>query len=893
MRVAVLGPTRIWRGDQEVQLPAGNVGSLLRLFLLRPDEARSALELQRVLWPGSEDQRGDRHRLQVTVSRLRSFLSEERLAEGSWQLTVSDGRYSLSIPPGGLDRRTFEELAAAALSSGDVTVATQALELWRGHPYEGFPMSPEVAAEAAALGELRRRLFDLCATADSAETVPAAKVQPPWPAGTLLERRLATSAPAVGEVDVLAVVAPPGFGKSTLLAQWAARQTAPVAWVNLDPGDEDPVRLWRAIGRALGEAFGVGPDALVGHGVDARAGSAAMLEDLASRRGSKATFGLVLDDLHVLRSANAVDEVARLLRSLPMGATVAIATREQVPAALSEDGAGRRLRTLSEADLRFALEEVEQLVGDDDERARWLHERTDGWPVAVTALHRSGAELTMPPPPAMAQYIDDEVISLLPEWVERIVVQIVHLDAFTVDLCEAVTGQEDAGAALAWLRARGLFLVDTGDDADQGWSRFHPMIAAVARRRGAATLNLDRIWRRAAVWHRDHGFDEAALGYAVKAGDRATIGALAGGVLLDSALRGEGVRCVQWLQRIRPDDLADDFRSHGIAVYLAVEWMDRDDRASWLRSRSLHFGDADDGVGVLVAAIEAMREGREAEAIERSELVVHRCLEGTWPEVGELSQLLLGSAFSNLLRAKVLSGELKHDDPLFPSAVTLLRPHAPLLAAFVHSFWGLVALVDGEVDIAESLAEEQYQARLRRELGRPAKRSNSVLGALLASLRTTAPERLLEIARDIEDIPPLHERKGQHTEGTLAMLALAAIYRRAGFGDHAEPLERRAAGLRRTFADTAFLDRYDQWLMGSLGGSQHAPGSTLGSLTPRQREVAAHLASTLSLDEIAEKLFISRHTLRTHLREIYRRLGVGSRHEAIVRLDHLAESPRR
>jgi DNA-binding CsgD family transcriptional regulator len=264
---------------------------------------------------------------------------------------------------------------------------------------------------------------------------------------------------------------------------------------------------------------------------------------------------------------------------------------------------------------------------------------------------------------------------------------------------------------------------------------------------------------------------------------------------------------------------------------------------------------------------------------------MHRCLEGSWSGVDELSPLLLGSAFSNLLRARVFQDTARHDDELFPAAIGLLRPRSPLLAAFAGSIWGFVAFADGEHELASSLAEEFFQARRPKELVRPVRRDNSVLGALIAACRTTDADQLRRLGEGIEDAVAEREARGQHTEATLARLVVAGIYERGGWTDLAAPHRASVSALRRTFDDAPFIDRFDAAVTAmSSAVSPRAAARVEDLLTPRQQVVARHLASGLSVEEIAAQLFISRHTLRTHLREIYRRLGVRSRHEAVLRL---------
>ena len=602
-----------------------------------------------------------------------------------------------------------------------------------------------------------------------------------------------------------------------------------------------------------------------------------MLEHLAHQRTQ---FGLVLDDLHHLNNAAAQAEVARIVAALPAGCTVAVGSRDELPIAMRTAAGARGVHAVSEADLRFDVAEIQSLVGGDRKRATLLHAATGGWPAAVTALDRSGADIPNAPPDGLEQYIETEVLAQLPEWVDRFVLEVAHLDAFTIDLCEAVSGRDDIVAALGWLRDRGLFLDDIGANEAGGWARLQPMVAAVARHRAASRLNAHRLWTRASEWHHAHGRDDDALHYALLAHNRALVTALSGDVLIDAALRGEAVRCVQWLRRLVPADLASDSRAHGIAVYLAVEWMDVDEREPWLRSRERDFGGDDDAVWTLVNAIAAMRDGRSSQSIELSERVVHRCLEGSWPDVGEFNTLLLGSAFSNLLRARVLQGDMEPNDPLFGSAISLIRPRSPLLASWVNSFWGLVAFAAGDYELAAAQADAFYQVRRLKELGRPVRADNAPLGAAVAATRTQDPVELKRLADGLEDVPRLLETKGQYTEATLARLVASGLYRRAGLDAQADAHGRRAEAMLATFPDARFLVRIRD-RMAALPGTNGAAGPVAPAdlLTPQQRVVANYLKTDLTLDEIASRMFISRHTLRTHIRNIYRRLGAHSRVE--------------
>src|SRR5262245_33595116 len=63
---------------------------------------------------------------------------------------------------------------------------------------------------------------------------------------TALVNRLRTSS-----APIVLVTAPAGYGKTTVLAQWCARDIRPFAWLTLTPGDDHPVTFLRALVGAL------------------------------------------------------------------------------------------------------------------------------------------------------------------------------------------------------------------------------------------------------------------------------------------------------------------------------------------------------------------------------------------------------------------------------------------------------------------------------------------------------------------------------------------------------------------------------------------------------------------------------------------------------------------
>ena len=68
---------------------------------------------------------------------------------------------------------------------------------------------------------------------------------------------------------------------------------------------------------------------------------------------------------------------------------------------------------------------------------------------------------------------------------------------------------------------------------------------------------------------------------------------------------------------------------------------------------------------------------------------------------------------------------------------------------------------------------------------------------------------------------------------------------------------------------------------GRRGGG--VPDSIAEALSARELEVLLLLDEHLGTDEIAQRLFISEHTVRSHVKSLLRKLGVSSRREALER----------
>lgn len=883
MQARVLGNLSLHENGNNVPPPGGIVGKLLRILLLRPNEYHPAEILVESLWPDAPADMAKR-RLHVTVSRLRDYLGDKEYDSGSLHVLSGPEGYRLGASAASLDRLVFESLAERALAAGDVDEIEAALEVWGGEPYAGFDWTPEARTQRSRLTDLYQTLvaakMKLTGGPGAEEGFLRAKLRAPRIAqqSLLTRSRLLASTPSVGQVQVLSVTAPAGFGKSVFLAQWANVQSVPVAWVSLEEGDNDPARFWSAVVAAITEA---GRSDLGEAFQELRAGSVAFLDALSDVFDAGSTpVAIVLDDFHVVTEPVVHKQVATLISVLPISSTVAFGSRAELPFATAKLAATGHLHRLIAPDLSFTVEEVEALVGDRA-KAESLWAFTEGWPVAVVVL-RQTTESAGAAPPEMSSYLVEELLATLPPDAARFLTKVAHLDRFNRALGDAVTEMGDSGEMITLLQHHQALVLETGAGGE--WQRVHQLIAHELRRRARAEgVDASRLWRRAARWFLHEGMKEESLEYAVRARDKELISATAGDVLVGAAFRQEALTCARWLRQVDPDDLIGDLRGHSIGMGLASIWGLLDVRRKWQLSRMRHFGGEDDVVLLLHDAVVSVREGRATEAVASLEKVINEASSYASEVAPDLVPVLVGIAFSYLVEGRMFQDTLRPDDPIFASAIGLTRSSAPLVAAYIHSAWSLVSYVAGHDDRGAAHAEEFFLGRRSFEIGFHATPENSIVGAVRAAQRTDDPERLQALANGLDGPVRYYQDVGQHTWLAAAALVAAAICRRAGRPGEAQWRQLRADGLLSTFPDAPFLERLASRVDGIVAVQRVSDQKLIDLLSPRERTVLTYLGTDLSIQQIARALHVSPSTVRSHASSIYRKLDVRGRHQAILR----------
>jgi LuxR family transcriptional regulator, maltose regulon positive regulatory protein len=337
------------------------------------------------------------------------------------------------------------------------------------------------------------------------------------------------------------VLAPAGYGKTTLLSTWLENCNIPNAWLSLDEHDDDLAVFVGYVLSALNTILPVVTATTLNSVSGATLPPPAMiarnlLNDLTA---VEQDFILVLDDYHVIRNQSVHDLMTELVRHPSRALHLVIASRQDPPLPLAGLRAGGHVVELRAADLRFTLGEAAQFLREtmalavDERTISRLVTRTEGWPAGLRLAALSLRQQRTPGMIAadeqgdnryVVDYLVAEVLSQLPISVQEFLVKTSILDQLCGPLCEAVTGMVDrmfnGQYILEWLERADLFLVPM--DEQRRWYRCHHLFRQLLLHRldqlhgstEVAALHL-----RASAWFAANGYLDEALHHALVAGD--------------------------------------------------------------------------------------------------------------------------------------------------------------------------------------------------------------------------------------------------------------------------------------------------------------------------------------------------------------------------------------
>ena len=383
-----------------------------------------------------------------------------------------------------------------------------------------------------------------------------------------------------GDCRVVGITAPAGYGKSTLLAQWAEMEDRRVGWVSLDRLDDDPAALLALLASAYGKISGQ-TDLLAevgGLGVSALGRAAPRLA--AALRTSPVPFVLILDDLHELRSPACHDVLSVVVAGIPGGSQLVAASRFEQPHLPRLRASGDAVELVAN-DLALDAHGAQQIfsrahVTITPEAAAAVTARTEGWPAglylaAKIASDSHGDALTITGDDRyVADYLYRESLSQLPEAVRRFLRRTAVLDQLCGPLCDALVEESGAQAQLAALEATSLFLVPL--DRRRDWYRYHALFREflLGELRRVEPDVIEKLHLRAADWYESNGSPALALEHLLNTTERDRCVQLVTALVLPTYQSGHLLTAQRWLLTLSRPDVEDYPPLAVMAGWLAV-----------------------------------------------------------------------------------------------------------------------------------------------------------------------------------------------------------------------------------------------------------------------------------------------------------------------------------
>lgn len=441
------------------------------------------------------------------------------------------------------------------------------------------------------------------------------------------------------------VSGPAGSGKTLLLRSWVAdsKMAERAAWVPAQGTERDPERFWLSLadalrgtraGSALVRPLTAAPD------LDGWAITEWLLKDLASLDEQ---VWLVVDDLHELRSTEALRQLELLLLRAPDQLRFVLATRHDLPLGLHRVRLEGQLTEIRAADLRFTLEEARALleaaeVRLPDTALALLHARTEGWAAGLRlaalllaghpdpdrfAAEFAGSERTV------AEYLLAEVLERQSESVRRLLLRTSVLEQVNGELADLLTGGSGGERILHDLERANAFVVSL--DARRSWFRYHQLFADLLRLelRQSEPAEVPALHRAAAAWFAGHGYPAEAIRHAQSAQDWSLAARLLSDHWLGLYLDGQGATVRDALARFPTGVVALDaeFATVSAAAELMGGSLGNAERHLAVATRELPSAPADrrerfQAMLSMVRLIGALRRTDLPEVVEEAQRLV-------------------------------------------------------------------------------------------------------------------------------------------------------------------------------------------------------------------------------------------------------------------------------
>ncbi len=739
------------------------------------------------------------------------------------------------------------------------------------------------------------------------------KLHLPTPPHSLVPRARLTARLETGTRGKLILLsAPAGFGKTTLIAEWADQygQGRLVSWVHLDESDNEPVRFLSYIVAALqAHEADMGEVALAGLQSMPPSPVEAALTALVNELDSlDSAVILILDDYHLIDNPSIHSALGFLIEHMPTHMCLVIATRTDPPMAIHRLRAHGQMTEIRAQDLRFSPEETHgflretinyQLSASD---IAALDRRIEGWiaglQMVVLSLRgrkdvRAFIDSFSASHRFIMDYLTEEIFNQQPLHTQSFLLRTSILDRLSGPLCDAVLGSapleagdaEPAQVILGQLERANLFLLPM--DEERHWYRYHHLFADLLRQRLRHTWpdEIPVLQKRASAWCAANRFIDEAFKYALAGSDLETAAQLVEEHALDLLKRGTLNTLLGWLEKL-PDEII--LGRPWLSVFLAwtllltaqIENIER-----YLAAAEENSSAIENPVDLRghIAAIRAYASALRGE-VEQAFVLATEALDLLPSDdlnVRSVVTFVLGGV--NLIRKDI------------PAAIEAMKEasEAGERAGNIHvavsalSAMGDLLLSQGKMSDAEQTYSQALKLGTGRS-GRPLPIAASVYRGL-AELHLARND--LKSARQLAETGvELAGQWGNVDSLVGGHLVLAQLSLREGTAAEAQRALSEAQHLAATHnlsPGTAGRIAACEALFRGATADKDSHGFLIEPLTERELEVLKLMAEGHSNPDIAGELIIALGTVKAHTSSIYRKLDSRSRTQAVIRAREL------
>ena len=694
---------------------------------------------------------------------------------------------------------------------------------------------------------------------------------------------------------MITVVAPPGYGKTTLLAQWAERLGRRVAWVSCERADNDPVALWTAVITALGRIAPVSPAA--SHLLATSGGAVDVVPSLVSTLGTiSEPVVLVLDQVEAVTSKECRTSIAEFALRVPKGWRLALASRDHIPIPEARLRVHGQLVEIGVDDLAMTRAEALELLSGaglelSDSMTDELVLQTEGWPaglyIAALALSTGNPAVGLTftgDDRLMGDYLRSELLTRVSRSQASFLLRTSILDRMCGPLCDAVVGRAGSARLLEQLQSRNLLVIPLDRRGD--WYRYHHLLRELLQaelQKGDPGL-VTELHSRAAAWYEANGLPEVAVEHAQAAGDAERVSRLVLDLMQPVWASGRVDTVRRWMEWLGDRPSVDHFAAiaaHGALIFALLGRPSEAERWAAIAERLPATGTLPDS-STVAGTLAYLRANLCRSGIGATRRDAQEAWDGLSPTSPYRATLVFEEGIADLLE-----GNPERADAVFAHAYDLATDFGALpLAALVLAERFLIA-----ADVQDNWPAADPLSQRAVEIVDAGHYNGYWTSALVfaAAARAAAHRGQMHVARGYVKraarLRPLLTY-ALPVVSVQALLELTRAYLAVVDPAGASAALEQAQSILQQRPDLGTLPAAADRLQARL---RQIAGAALGAsaLTAAELRLVPLLPTHLSFPEIGDRLFVSRHTVKTQANSLYRKLGVSSRTEAVNRIEEL------